>query len=328
MSTEENQPLYVQIRDVLRQAIQSEELVVGTKITESSVADRFEVSRQTARFALRDLQEWSLIHSKDGKRGFWVSSGDQSAQSENPAVTGTFDLSTGYALERTPKWGKNYDQIKSELLSLACRGDYRIIASNLAETHNISRTILKDVQLRLVDDGIIRVEGRNWLLNRFDFQMISDQYSVRKILEPHALETGFANIDLAEAELCLARLEDAAMLHDAPTSTLLERLEEDLHVAILSKCRNTFLMDILRRSRLVHVFNSFYYPQFTPETLFVKEHINVFQSILRRDVEAAKVALMTHLDSSERQTQARVRSFVAETEDLICGYARLINKVI
>lgn len=325
MSTEENQPLYVQIRDLLNQAIRSGEIAVGTKITESSIATRFGVSRQTARFALRDLQDWKLVHSQDGKRGVWVSPHDQSTQTKKPLETGTFDLSEGYELKRAPKWERNYDQIKSELLTLACQGDFRIVASNLAESHSISRTILKDVQVRLVDDGIIRIEGRNWFLNRFDFQTISDQYSVRRILEPHALKTGFPKIDFSEAELCLERLEATARRYDDLTSAQLERLEEDLHVEILSKCGNAFLMDILRRSRLVHVFNSYYYPKFSPKTLFVREHLEVFKAILLRDVESAAAALIKHLDASEKHTHSRVKSLVVETEDLNVSYARLIT---
>ena len=38
----------------------------------------------------------------------------------------------------------------------------------------------------------------------------------------------------------------------------LEGLEKDLHVTMLSKCGNSLLMDVPRRSQLVHVFNSFY----------------------------------------------------------------------
>lgn len=325
MATEDTQPLYVQIREALAQAIRSGELTVGTKITESSIAARFDVSRQTARYALRDLENENLVHSEPGRRGVWVSPHAQSGQTNKPAETGTFELSDGYELLRAPKWEKNYDQIKSELLILACRGNFRIVPSNLAEDHNISRTILKDVQLWLVEDGIIRVEGRSWFLNQFDFKTISDQYSVRKVLEPHALKAGFANIDFSVAESCLERLEGASKRHGDLTSMQLERLEQDLHVEVLSKCGNTFLMDILRRSRLVHVFNSYYYPKFAPETLFVQEHIEVFKAILRHDAERAGSALVRHLDASERHTHSRVNLFVLESEDLNFRYARLVT---
>jgi len=267
----------------------------------------------------------ALGNWREGRRGVWVSPLDRTMLTDRPNQTGTFNLSKGYELKRQPKWEKSYDKIKSELLTLACRGDFRIVASNLAESHNISRTVLKDVQLRLIEDGIVRMKGRSWLLNRFDFQVISEHYSVRKVLEPHALRTGFANIDFDEAGRCLERLEDAAKRREELSSAQLERMEQDLHVDTLSKCGNTFLMEILRRSRLVHVFNSYYYPKFNPDTLFVQEHINVFTSILRRDVAKAEVALMHHLDASEQHTHARVRSVILGTEISDQRYARLVN---
>jgi DNA-binding GntR family transcriptional regulator len=327
MTDQNPQPLYIQIRDILAQAIAVGELKAGTKVTESSIAARFDVSRQTARNALSELASDDLIFSESGKRGFLISAVDDvkpSKSEASQAAKGNLEISTHYEVDRSVKWESKYDEIKSELLALSCRGRFRIVPSNLAERHGISRTILKDIQLRLVDDGIARVEGRNWILNRFDQKSIDEQFSVRKILEPFALRSAFPQIDLKFASDCLARLEDAKPRQGKLESAELERLEEDLHVKTLSFCDNTFLMDVLRRSRLVHVFNSFYYPKYRSDNLFVDEHIAIFKAILDQDVDAAAGALSTHLENSLAGTQWRVGQYATAADGLDVSYAREI----
>lgn len=321
MDDEDRQPLYVQIRDILAGAIQSGELEAGAKITETSVANQFEVSRQTARHALRELGELKLIRSEPGRRGVVIA---PSGHSFVKPVKADLRLSKRHEVNRSNKWEQNYDRIKSELLALSCKGSFRIVSSNLAESHGISRTILKDIQLRLVDDGIIRVDGRNWMLNRFDYDSLSQQFSVRKVLEPFALREAFPNIDLDETQQQLERLEQAKIQSGQLTSAQLEALEDDLHVHTLAQCGNPFLMDMLRRSRLVHVFNSFYFPIFHPQNLFVDEHIEVFGAILAQDLDAATEALVHHLDASLTNTCLRVKKFVDETADLRVNYTRAV----
>ena len=84
-------------------------------------------------------------------------------------------------------------------------------------------------------------------------------------------------------------------------------------------------MDLLRRCRMVHVFNSFYYPKFHPANLFVEEHIAVFEAIVNSDADGAVAALNEHLESSLNNTRARVKQFASAVEDLEISYARQVN---
>lgn len=299
----------------------------GSKLTESSVAQRFNVSRQTVRNALQDLLKEELIYTEPGKRGFYVSHSrvrQSEVQNDSEQVS---RLSNTYKIDRSAKWEQRYNLIKSEFLALSCRGAYRIIPSNLAESHGISRTTLKDIQLRLMDDGIARVEGRSWLINRFDNTAIAEQFAVRKVLEPYALRAAFPNLEKSFAADCLERLESVKPRADVVGSSELEQLEEDLHVRTLAFCNNHFLMDLLRRCRMVHVFNSFYYPKFHPSNLFVDEHIAIFEAIVRNDVEVAADALNEHLEISLGNTLARVEQFASSVAGADFSYARETSQI-
>ncbi len=319
----ESDPLYVQVRDELAGAIRKSEIPGGVRITESMVAQHFEVSRQTARYALGDLQAEGLLLSRAGRRGFLVSSGEGSTSAELETGTDARSaLSAVKRLTRTQKWERNYGRIKAELLKLASRGEFKIVPSNLAERYEISRTVLRDIQLRLVEDGIVRLEGQQWILNRFDAWSVAEQFAVRILLEPFALKEGFERIPRHEARDCLERLQEANRQTDALTSELLERMENDLHDRMLSYCGNSFLMDVLRRSRLVHVFNSYYYPIHHPQNLFTDEHIPVFEAILAEDLPRASKALVAHLEASLGHTRVRLDAFAAEAAEVKVGYVK------
>lgn len=66
-------PLYIQIMDLLQKQIEAGEYAVGARLpSERELAQRYEVSRMTARQALRALAQKGLTHSSVGK-GTYVS---------------------------------------------------------------------------------------------------------------------------------------------------------------------------------------------------------------------------------------------------------------
>lgn len=313
-------PMYAQISSRLGDAIRTGLVPHGTILTESIIADHFEVSRQTARNALQALQANRQIRARVGKRGFTVAMQGGAP----PLSAGGADnpLAGIEKLSPTIKWIERYDAIKFELLALASAGERRIVPSKLAECHDISRTVLRDIQVRLVEDNIMRLDGQKWVLNRFDARAISEQFQVRILLEQHALSEGFDRIDQGFLQDCIARLESASQQSTSLTSQRLERLEADLHDHLLSYCGNDFLMAVLRRSRLVHVFNSFYFPRYSSRHLFADEHIEVLAAVRAGNLQAAQSALVWHLENSSQKTQDRLERFKQENAGLDYPYTR------
>ncbi len=313
--------MYAQIRDKLTEAIESGQIPDGTRLTESIVADHFEVSRQTARNALHELRAIGRVSSQQGKRGFFTSCAGPIADRQKPPDDAQ-PLAGIPKLKREKKWMERYDRIKAELLAAASTGEFRIVPSNLADQHDISRTVLNDIQFRLIADNIVRLDGQKWILNRFNKDSIVEQFAVRKLLEPYALSEGFERIDRVFVEECLRRVSAATTQTENFSSGQLEELEADLHDHILSYCGNEFLMVILRKCRLVHVFNSYYYPLYHPENLFVKEHEPVLQAVLSGDKKAACQALIDHLECSSQTTMDRLSRFTADNAEIQLSYVR------
>ena len=64
-------PIYLQICDLIREKIDSGEIVIGSRIwSESDIMEKFAVSRNTARKALETLQNEGIVSRIQGKGSF------------------------------------------------------------------------------------------------------------------------------------------------------------------------------------------------------------------------------------------------------------------
>lgn len=309
-------PLYQGLYGVLLDGIERGLLPPGAVLTESRLARHFGVSRAPVRQALGLLRLKGAISDRPGRSGFAVSSPrGASAESGHPDLEVLRPLEKTHLLRDNWKWTRVYDRIKADLLLAATKGDHRIVPSRMADHYGITRTVLRDAQLRLISDGILRLEGQDWRLNQLNERIIRDQYSVRKLLEPWALAESFSMIDRAMAYDCLEDLQRADADRSAVTADWLEKLETDLHVGLLEPCGNEHLMVILRHSRLVHVFNSYFFQEYRPRHAFLREHIEVFHQVVNGNLDGAKAALVFHLESSTADTVQRLEQF-SELEPL------------
>ncbi len=312
MTDEDALPLYRRIHLALARSIETGELAGGQRLTESQLARHFDVSREPARRALRSLCEEGLLESNSSRRGFVVKGQPRENNGRNGDTVVPLAMLSGLGeVRRSMKWAEKYDEIKADLLAAASHGDFRIVPARLAEQYQISRTVLLDIQVRLIADGFVRLDGQKWFLNRFDAKAVADHFAVRMQLEPYALKEGFGHIDQKFAAECLEKLREADEHLDGLTVEQLENLESDLHEEMLSPCGNPYLMSVLRQSRIVHVFNSYYYLRFRPSNLFTTEHIDVFKGIVAGKPEVATQALLVHLENSCTDTQARLSTFAA-----------------
>ena len=91
----------------------------------------------------------------------------------------------------------------------------------------------------------------------------------------------------------------------------IERLERDLHIDIVLRCRNLQLRETIRRSQLVivaihHAFDL--YRDSAVISLMVSEHVSILGHVLAGRRDKAKKALEAHLTRSLAQNIEIVRS--------------------
>ena len=273
-------------------------LPAGARLGPSEVARRFGISRTPARRALDRLREAGLI---DGEA---VAPAAGHASGPRSPVPRQLTVPSG--------WERLYPVVELAIMSRTPLGGWRVNEAELARHHGVSRTVAREVAARLHQRGILRKDGSGrWVAPALTPDYTDELYELRWVLEPVALEKAAPRLPpgyLAGLRADLQAAMDEGALHD---SAVLDRLEQQLHVDLLSHCANAALMQAmnLAQSLLVahHVLYRWTLDLFGTEP-FLAEHLEVVSRLDAGDIAGARDALVAHLRISRRRAMLRVEA--------------------
>ncbi|MDS9466102.1 GntR family transcriptional regulator [Paracoccus sp. MBLB3053] len=296
--------LYQQAADMLAQEISQGLLPRGTALTQKALAERFGISRSPARQALDELVRRGLLLR--GASGRYSLSG----QTADPGLSGRMPVPA--RLTQRSSWEGIYPEIELAIVSRTPLGCWRVNEAVLARHYGVSRTVARDVMGRLQNRGIIRKDdsGR-WHAPALTAQHIDELYELRWLLEPVAMEKAVPNLPAGLLDAMSDELL-AAMEGDAQRdSTLLDHLEQRLHVELLGHCRNEALVRAISLPQALLVTHQMLY-QLTLELFgtepFLSEHLEVINRLRRGDIDGARAALVAHLRISRRRAMLRIEA--------------------
>lgn len=201
------------------------------------------------------------------------------------------------------------DEIADVVRERILKGEYQIgeklRESLISEELKVSRTPIRDAFKILENEGLIDyVPNRGCFAKGFTKQDVEDIYTVRIALERIAVRWAVSRITEEE----LVNLEEQCELMEfyarkQDTKKVLE-LNSSFHDIIYNSTRSRFLAQVLRsykeyldKGRKTVLYN--------PEYLnnIQKEHLEVFNAIKSRDVEAAEATIVKHLEKSRERTE-------------------------
>jgi DNA-binding GntR family transcriptional regulator len=151
--------------------------------------------------------------------------------------------------------------------------------------------------------------NQRWYAGRLTEEGLRDHFEMRCLLEPIALAQVMDEIPRDEVKERWERARKAATMRH--TLDRIERLERDLHIDIVLRCRNQQLRETIRRSQLVivaihHAFDL--YRDSATISLMVSEHVAILGHVLAGRRDKAMKAMKTHLTRSLAQNIEIVRS--------------------
>ena len=303
-------PLYEVIYSVLREHIEDGSFPPGLVLGESTVARAFQASRVPAAAALQRLRREGLLRDFEG-RGYLTGSGGvgplrlelHDAGLRLPPEIAT-DLKVRNRRERI------YPAVEHVIAGALPFGRFLVNESALAEHHQVSRTVAHEVLTRLERTGLVTQDvNQRWYAGRLTEDGLRDHFEMRCLLEPIALGQVMGEIAHVEVKERWERARKAATSRH--TLDRIERLERDLHIDIILRCRNLQLREAIRRSQLVivaihHAFDL--YRDSAVISLMVSEHATILGHVLAGRRQKAMKALEAHLTRSLAQNIEIVRS--------------------
>lgn len=303
--------LYQRTRDALASEIAAGALAAGTRLTESGVAGRLGISRAPARQALAELERLGMVR-KAGARGYAVVAGDLPQNSGFHSGPADVLPASEPRVHFLSSWELLYPQIEIEIVSRTSLASWRINEAMLAKHHGVSRTVARDVVARLQQRGIARKDDRGrWYAPALTAKHIDELYELRWVLEPLALEKALPLLPEGLLPRLRRNVESAVFSACPAEAETLDALEQELHVELLGYCGNDSLMRAISLPQALLVAHHFLYrwtsALFDTEP-FLPEHLDVIDRLIAGDGEAAKQALVRHLQISRERAMQRIHA--------------------
>ena len=310
--------LYQQIFDIVAAQVMQGALQEGLRLSESSVAEQFGISRAPARQALAELERQGFL-SKSTGRGYQVmrQKGRPSGAGVPPAPP-EVDL----RLTQASTWSRIYGEVESEIAARTSFAGWRVNETELARYYDVSRTVARDVVARLQQKGVVRKDDRSrWIAPAMTPDHVGELYELRWLLEPVALEKAASRLPADLLPSLRARLERAIDQAAGLTGPDLDHLEEDLHVTLLGHCGNGPLMQAISLPQALLVAHRFLYrwmPRLFGAEPFLPEHMQIMERLETGHVGEAADALRQHLRVSRDRAIDRIERVTREVhpEDL------------
>lgn len=306
--------LHTRIADILMAEMTAGMLPAGRHLVEAHLAERFGVSRTTIRLALAGLADQGWLDHAQG-RGHVVRG--VLPKSEGTVRSADADLGARHA------WEAIYDQVEDEITARISGGSWQVPETALARHFGVSRTVARDVLARLQGKGLVRMDAGRWVAPALSRRRVDELYRLRAILEPAALREAAPFLDPARVGAALERLEVACV--GQPGGSILNSLEQELHVDILGQCRNATLLEAIRQPQSLLIAHRFLYEQtgglFEQEP-FIAEHLAVLRALKAGKVDQAADLLRDHLMGSRARAMQRIDTVRGSADAVDIPYLR------
>lgn len=303
--------LYEKAFDILAREIRFGELAAPGKLLESAVADRFGISRPPARQALQALEREGLLVKLPG-RGYAIAASVRRRRAKPPS------LGQDVRLLAQPSWEPIYAEVESQIAARTSFASWQVNEAMLARHYQVSRTVARDVIGRLQQGGILRKDEKSrWHAPALTPDHVSELYELRGLIEPAVLLKAYPKLPPGLADGMHQRLQAALSQPDTIDGPLLDRLEEELHVTLLSRCGKPTMMQALALPQSLLIAHRYLYnwmPRLFQTEPFLPEHLEIVESLIARKPKTAAKQLKRHLEVSSDRAITRIEAFADQFE--------------
>ena len=196
---------------------------------------------------------------------------------------------------------KAYDAILKGLFDRTIPRGAELSQADLVRLFGMTMQPLRDALRRLETEGLVTIHARSCIrFIRSDLELSRSTYQFRSLIERAGARALAESGDAGEIQAMvdghralLARLEEGSWEPD--DEAMLDRLEEQLHGALISALRNQ-LIEVTAR-RLKNYVTLVRLDWLTTRPLAIRtlrEHLDILTACVARDADAAEAALVTH----------------------------------
>lgn len=191
---------------------------------------------------------------------------------------------------------------KERIMNLELELGQKIDMQKITNEFGISQTPVRDAFNRLVQEGLVRLVPRvGYYVVSLSREDITEIYDLRKMFECHALKSAINGIDEDKLRRIKQRSEEVQEETDRKRKKAkFDEIDLKLHSLIISSARNKRLRDLF-----LQIYN------FVKISLWLgldldralKEHIELINAILEKNVSRSIQLLEKHIDNSVKEAR-------------------------
>ena len=199
-------------------------------------------------------------------------------------------------------------RLRDEIIQGKMRPNERLIAADLAERLNTSRTPIREALQLLEAEQLVVAAKRGYVVREHTKEEIVEIYEVRAALEGMAARLAAQKTGTSaykEIEAIGAHRDSLITSNDRK---LIVDLNDEFHAAIFTACGNSRL-DRINRSNSQHFFNYRISELYTKEEtkISIKGHALILKAIKNHDADQADSAAQEHVLEALKVTLLKLR---------------------
>jgi GntR family transcriptional regulator, rspAB operon transcriptional repressor len=208
---------------------------------------------------------------------------------------------TGVKTTAAPLSTDLFNRIKEDILSGKLKKDQKLIEQSICDEYKVSRTPVREALLQLEMEGLVEmIPNRGAYVLGLSARDMDDMFILRKIYEVQAVRWAIPRItdeEMAQLEETFDFMEFYTMKNDVEKML---NINVNFHQTIYKASHNRMLQHLLSsyQAYIRHGRRDFNEKEEYLQTV-LKEHRDIFQAFVDKDVEAGVRAMEVHMDHSK-----------------------------
>ena len=207
-----------------------------------------------------------------------------------------------------------YSELRAELVSLQRRPGEAISEAEIALSHGVSRTPVREAILKLSDEGLVEIFPQSGIfVSRIPLAALPEAIIIRKALEETTARLAAERATASQILALRSILERQREAENAGNNDAFHHADEAFHATIAEIAKYPGIWKLIQQVK-VHVdrYRRLTLPQTGRMTQVIAEHEAILTAIEARDPSGAGAAMARHLE--------RLLTHISVTQNINPGF--------
>lgn len=195
-----------------------------------------------------------------------------------------------------------FNTLRQEILTGNLKPGERLMEIHLANKLGVSRTPIREAIRKLELEGlVIMIPRRGAEVAQITLKNLKDVMEVRRALDVLAIELACERIDQQELDTLYLACEHFSSAVKTKDTRMLAEADVAFHDKIVMSTGNTRLIQLVSNlSEQMYRYRFEYLKDVSSHEMLRQEHMEMYQSILKKDKKTAAEIVRKHIDNQEK----------------------------